>query len=323
MSDIRSFLSKQINDFIYFRKISGNWNESSYEPNLKLFDVYIAGNYPEFCTLTQEMVDTWCAKRETETNNSCRSRIYVVVSFIKYLRERNITDVDLPDIPIKEKRTYIPHAFTDTELKAFFRECDAISVYHNNPSHKLRKIVVPVFFRLIFSSGMRTTEARLLKRDDIDFDNGIVNIRSSKGHDQHYIVLHDSTLKLMQRYDATADKLIPRRTFFFPSLHDKAHPRGWVVWNFKTLWSKVSNSYATAYEFRHNYATNNINNWTDSGFNFDDKLLYLSKSMGHRSIEETKKYFSIVPTLSDILKEKTQESMDDIIPEVNNYEEAN
>lgn len=320
---ISSFLSPQIKNFIHFRRISGNWNESSYEPNLKLFDGYIARNYPGACTLTQEMADTWCAKRETETNNSCRSRIYVVVSFIKYLRERNITDIGLPEIPRKEKRTYIPHAFTDTELKGFFRECNALSVYNNNPSHKLRKIVVPVFFRLLFSSGMRTTEARLLKRDDAGLDNGIVNIRDSKGHDQHYIVLHDSMAKLMRRYDAAADKLIPGRTFFFPSLHDKPHPKGWVVWNFNELWSKVSNSDATAYELRHNYATHNINNWTDSGFGFEDRLLYLSKSMGHRCIEETKRYFSIVPALSDILKEKTQDSMDNIIPEVNSYEETN
>jgi site-specific recombinase XerD len=323
MSDIRSFLSPQVNNFIYFRRTSGNWNESSYEPNLRLFDRYIAENYPGFCTLTQEMVDTWCAKRETETNNSCRSRIYAVVSFIKYLRERNITDIGLPEIPRKEKRTYIPHSFTDTELKDFFRECDAISVYNNNPSHKLRKIVVPVFFRLLFSSGMRTTEARLLKRDGVDLDNGIVNISNSKGHNQHYVVLHDSMSLLMRRYDVAADKRIPGRKFFFPSTQDKPRPRGWVVWNFSVLWSKVSNESATAYELRHNYATHNINNWTESGFGFDDKLLYLSKSMGHSYTEETKKYFSIVPTISDILREKTQRSMDDIIPEVHKNEEAN
>jgi len=323
MNEFRSFLYPQMKDFINFRKISGNWNESSYEPNLKLFDGYIAGNYPEACVLTQEMAKAWCAKRETETNNSCRSRIYVVVSFIKYLRERNITDINLSEIPRKEKRTYIPHAFTDVELKGFFRECDVISVYNNNPSHKLRKIVVPVFFRLLFSSGMRTIEVRLLKRADVDLDNGIVSVRDSKGYDQHHVVMHDSMAELMQRYDVVADNLIPDRTYFFPSLYDKPHPKGWVIWNFNTLWSKVSSADATAYELRHNYATHNINKWAGNDFGFDDKLLYLSKSMGHRSIEETKRYFSIIPALSNILREKTGDSMDDIIPEVTDDEETN
>ena len=38
--------------------------------------------------------------------------------------------------------------------------------------------------------------------------------------------------------------------------------------------------------------------------------------MGHRTVEETKRYFSIVPALSEILSEKTGDSMDQILPEV-------
>lgn len=315
MTDFNSFLSPQIKEFIHFRKVSGNWNESSYEVNLKLFDRYIARTYPHASILTQEML-AWCEKRKTETNNSCRSRIYVVISFMKYLKSRKFTDICIPEVPRKEKRTYIPHAFTDRELKDFFHECDSLSVYNNNPAHRLRKIIIPVFFRLLFSSGIRTNEARLLKRNDVDLDNGIISIRDSKGHDQHYIVMHDSMTELMRLYDIAADKLISDRSFFFPALNDKPHPKGWVIWNFNTLWNRVNKANATAYELRHNYATYNINKWTDTGFDFEDKLVYLSKSMGHRSIEETKYYFSIIPTLSDILKEKTEASMNDIIPEV-------
>ena len=316
MRSFCSFLSPQMQEFIHFRRASGNWNESSYEVNLKLFDTYIARNYPDASILSQEMADAWCAKRDTEMNNSCRSRIYAVVSFIRYLRERGITGIDVPNVPHKERRTYIPHAFTDSELKDFFHACDTLSAYHGSLPNKLHKIIIPVFFRLLFSSGMRTTEARLLKRDDVGLDGGVINIRDSKGDDQHYVVMHDSMLELMRRYDAAADRLIPSRTYFFPSMYDGPHSRGWVVWNFNTLWGKTSNTTATAYEFRHNYAVHNIDQWTDAGFSFGDKMLYLSKSMGHRSIEETKRYFSIVPAFSDILKEKTGDSMGELIPEV-------
>jgi hypothetical protein len=75
------------------------------------------------------MLDSWCAQRETEANNSCRSRIYAVVSFVRYLQKRGLTDVKTPDIPKKEARTYIPHAFSDTELRNFFDACDSIKSY--------------------------------------------------------------------------------------------------------------------------------------------------------------------------------------------------
>lgn len=316
MRNFCSFLSPQIKDFIHFRKASGSWNESSYEGNLKLFDAYVAMNYPDARILSQEMANTWCAKRDTETNNSCRSRIYVVVSFIKYLKNRKATDIDIPMVPRKEKRSYIPHAFTDAELHDFFHACDTLSVYHNSLPNKLHKVIIPVFFRLLFSSGMRTNEARLLKRADVNLDSGVISIRDSKGGDQHYVVMHDSMAELMRRYDAAADRLIPGRIYFFPSMHDSPHPRGWVTWNFNALWGRAGCVGATAYELRHHYATYNINKWMDAGFDFEDKMLYLSRSMGHRSMEETKRYYSIVPAFSDILEEKTGNSMDMIIPEV-------
>ena len=54
--------------------------------------------------------------------------------------------------------------------------------------------------RLLFSSGIRTNEVRLLLRENVDLKRGILDIQYSKGHDQHYIVLHDSMLEIMRRW---------------------------------------------------------------------------------------------------------------------------
>ncbi len=159
------------------------------------------------------MVDGWCLTRNTETNNSCRSRIYVVVSFIRYLRKRGKTDVMEPDIPRKERRTYIPHSFTDVELENFFYACDSLSSVSYMPEQRSRKITIPVFFRLLYSSGIRTNEARMLRVEDVDLCRGIMNIRYSKGHAQHYVVLHDSMLGLLKRYDTAIRKQYPRRAY--------------------------------------------------------------------------------------------------------------
>jgi len=111
-----SFLAPLMQAYVSYQKASEHWNEASYEPNLILFDRYCRKQYPEAVHLSLEMVDGWCHKRDTETNNSCRSRIYVVASFIKYLKKRGKTGVMGPDIPKKERSTYIPHSFTEDEL---------------------------------------------------------------------------------------------------------------------------------------------------------------------------------------------------------------
>jgi len=320
MNKFTSFLEPFIQAYVSHQKASGRWNES-YEQNLLQFDRYCR-QYPKTATLSQEMVDGWCHKRDTETNNSCISRIYVVVSFIQYLKKRRKTDIMGPETPKKERRTYIPHSFTDTELGNFFHACDSLLSVPSTSEQRSRKITIPVFFRLLYSSGLRTNEARMLRIEDIDLYHGILNIRYSKGHSQHYVVLHDSMLELLKIYDTAIRKQYPHRTYFFPARGNASHRQQWVDTNFQELWNKYNSSHATPYALRHHYAIENINRWTDEGFGFDAKLLYLSKSMGHSTLESTKYYYSLVPGMADILEEKTGVDFESIIPEVD-YEESN
>ena len=316
MKNYNSFLSPLIQAYVDYHKASERWNETSYGPNLILFDRYCQKQYPDSIVLSQEIVDNWCRKRKTENNNSCRSRVYVIVSFIRYLKKRGKTDIREPEIPKIERRSYIPHAFTGDELKNFFYACDNIPNRPRTQEQRSRRITIPVFFRLLYSSGIRTNEARLLRVNDVDLNQGILDIRYSKGHAQHFVVLHNSMLDIMKEYDAVIGKQYPTRTYFFPARGDACHTRQWVQINFRQLWDKYNSTYATAYELRHHYATENINRWTDEGFGFDAKLLYLSKSMGHSILESTRYYYSLVPGLADILKDRTERTFDNIVPEV-------
>jgi len=311
----QSFLAPDIKSFIAYRKASRRWSDS-YELNLFYFDRYCFHTYPTAKALTQKMVDMWCAQRETEINNSCMSRIYVIIIFVRYLRNRDKTDVVEPVCPNKERRTYIPHAFTADELKAFFKACDDLPSASQSRKVLYRKITVPVFFRLLYSSGIRTNEARLLKVRDVDLEQGVLSIHCSKGNSQHFVVLHDTMLDLMKRYDAVAQSLAPAREYFFASPDRPFYSCDWVCKNFRELWDKYNNSHATAYELRHNYATENINQYVGDGFDFDSKLVYLSKSMGHSVLKSTKYYYSLVPAMADIMEARTGYDFDDIVPKV-------
>ena len=136
------------------------------------------------------MIDAWFSKRSTETNASCDTRTSTVRSLICYLKERNLTNVTLPPRLKCGKSVYIPHAFNEEELRRFFYECDQVVSMRPERKYNMKEIVCPVFFRLLYSSGVRTTEARYLKREDVDLVHGVLNIRKSKGYDQHYVALH-------------------------------------------------------------------------------------------------------------------------------------
>lgn len=316
-----SVFSSLIEKYVNYQKASGSWSETG-QRNIMYFDRFCTMHYPEE-HLFQEMVDAWCAKRETENNTSCITRTAVIRSFIKYLRHRNLTDV-LPTGPLKpEKKTYIPHAFTFTELERFFHECDSIVPYKLSPKFLIPKMTYPAFFRLLYSSGIRTTEARYLKRDEVDLVHGVLNIRETKGHAQHYVALHQSMTRLLLQYDYEVEHIYPGRIYFFETANGIHYSRQWVVNTFRTLWEKANGSgnRPVAYDLRHNYAITNINNWKEDVFEFHDKLHYLSKSMGHCQIESPLYYYSIVPGLADILLDKTETGFNEIVPEVDDEKE--
>lgn len=309
-----SVVAPLIEQFVKFQTASERWCRS-YEVQISLFDKFCNREFPNAQTLTQEMVNLWCTKRDTESAKSCRQRCYVVRTFINYLVERRLADVVLPILPSYSPSEYIPHAFSYEELARFFEACDSIEGVRTQ-EQRMRRITIPVFFRLLYSSGMRTTEARFLRVQDVNLETGLVDIRISKGYDQHFVVLHDTMLQLMRKYDAAISKMMPNRIYFFPSRKNGAHTEYWLYKNFRRIWDSVNSSYAVAYELRHNFATENINRWIGCGMDINQRMVYLSKSMGHRVFKSTEGYYHLVPKLANQLYQMSNASFEELIPDL-------
>jgi integrase len=316
----QSFLSDILKDYAAYRKASGR-ERISYLWNVRHFDRFCAGEYPSAKELSREMVDRWCRQRDTECNNSCRTRIYAVLSFLHYANAGGRTNTKIPALPRSTPKTYIPHAFSVEELQNFFRACDLFHV-RKGLNGSIRKITVPVFFRLLYSSGIRTAEARLLRKEDVNLETGVINIRYSKGNNRHFVVLHDTMLDLMKKYDAAISKMIPDRIFFFPTGSNKGHADARVGYFFKKLRFLNNRAYATACELRHHCAVENINGWIGPGLDTRMRLVSLSKSMGHRDAESAKYYYSLAPGLSEIIEHTTGEKFNEIIPDPPDDEES-
>lgn len=277
-------------------------------------------NFPDKNMLTKEMVDVWVAKRDTETASSNRSRIAPIIGFLKYALVRGWLNFDIPQqLPVKQERS-IPHAFTDEELRNFFKACDEIEdMPYTNA--KLKRIEVPVFFRLLYSSGMRTTEGRLLRCEDINLNTGVVTIRHTKGYNEHVIVLHNTMREVLVEYDKVVGQLLPNRQYFFPACQDKCHWNLWVSDCFREMWLKYNSAKAVPYHLRHNYAIENINKWTNAGYEVHDNLVALSKSMGHSLLANTLYYYSLVPKLHKTIEELSGAKFNQIIPDLPDEED--
>ena len=320
----RSKLASQFEEFILNRKAARRWS-GSYEDNLHFFDNYCAESYPDSKVLCNGMLD-WCRERPTENGNSCRYRITVVANFVRYANKRGWTDVMPPIVPGNCPCTYIPHAFTDDEIISLFKGIDAHVVksqsIQNTMDRRLNALELPVYVRLLYSTGMRTNEARWLERSDVNLKDGIIDINRSKGLDQHRVALHPSMTELLCRYDERMAGIMPNRKHFFPDKKDNAHQPHWADYHFKQVWHEISDEPARIYDLRSHYAVRNVTRWKGLGYEIHQKLLYLSRSMGHRELSSTYGYFNLTPNLTDKIRSCCEESFNSLLPNLPDYEQA-
>ena len=316
-------LQEMTEKYIEYRLLSGQ------KPSLNSGLAY----FLKFCAtkgdkITQEAVDEWFVKKESESPISYQTRFYHALSFIKHANERKWIKVIEPKRPRPAKSIYVPHFMTAVEIKNFFASCDSMlsEPYHKNSKkmerrQRLVNIIVPVFYRLIFSTGMRPIEARLLRRSDVDLKNGEVIIRHTKGYNEHMLVLHDTMLDLMKSYDELMNLLFPDRKMMFPNENDEPYDASWQNRMFQTHWSKYNDTKCVAYCFRHNYAITNINKLISIGTEATEQLVALSRSMGHASLKETLHYYSLVPQFGKILEDLCDSELDELLPNIDSYEE--
>lgn len=315
-----SVISGLLNRYISYKKASNAMGNSTLEC-LRSFNGYCATHHPEATTITENIINGWCDKRITESSESHNKRISPIRSFLRYANRRGWTNVRLPEFLPWSKKQYIPYPFSFEQLQAFFKITDSFedAKYLIDKVSGIRKIEIPVFYRLLYSTGMRTVEVRLLRCGDVDLKNGVININQSKGLDQHRIALHRTMWDLLIRYDEAMSALMPGRNYFFPNEYDEPYTRIWESYNFVRMWRLVSNDHARCYDFRSHYAVKNINSWKYTGPEWFDKLLYLSRSMGHRDISSTCHYYQLVPLFAEQLEALTAGEYHKLLPDLTNY----
>lgn len=314
--------STLLEKYIRHQKAAGSMSDSTHQV-LRFFNNHCAKVYPEGKNLTDDMILSWCKKRESENASSYNKRIAPIRSFLQYINKISSYEYQLPEYLPYDKKKFVPHAFSEDELHSLFEAADnMVRVTHNGGfAFRVRRMTFSVLLRFLYSTGLRTCEARMLKYSDVDLDEGVVNISKSKGINQHRIAMHKSLWDLLVEYDASISRYLPNRKAFFPNEFGDHLSRTHLPYQFNNVWKDVSSERARIYDLRSNYAVTNINKWRYVGPEWFDKLLYLSRSMGHTTIESTAYYYNLVPLFAEQLDELSSPGFKEMLPDLTNFYE--
>ncbi|MBU1064742.1 site-specific integrase [bacterium] len=156
----------------------------------------------------------------------------------------------------KEKK--LPIVLSESEVALIFKQI-------SNLKHKC------IIF-LIYSTGLRVSEATEIKVADIDSERMQIFIRNAKGSKDRYVLLSEKVLQLLRKYY----KIYEPEVWLFEGIGKKKYSTSSIQKIFKrALFKSGINKQATVHTLRHSFATHLLESGTD--------LRYIQEIPGHKS----------------------------------------
>ena len=285
--------------------------------NLKRFDEFTVKKYNSAITLTKEIVLDWCSKKPYEAQANQCSRASIIRQFSRYLDNIGVEAYIIPRNCFSKPRQYMPHIYTDEELRLFFSETDKC---HYSSLFPYRHLIMPIFFRMVYSCGLRLSEARLLKVGSVDLNNGILTIEHSKNDKSRLVPVAESLLERCRKFSAAVHLHSKSEDYYFPAIGGKPMTIMNVYKNFrKFLWKAGISHRGRGYgprihDFRHSFCVQCLKKWSEEGKDLMTYLPVLKTYLGHDSFSDTAYYLRLTADVFPGIILKLEKFYSNLIP---------
>jgi integrase/recombinase XerD len=285
---------------------------------LARFAAFCRAEFPGLHAPTRDVVEAWvtAAGRRGVTPATLRTLVAPVRQLARWLGRRGVNAYVLPAGVLPRPARYVPHIFTDVELAALFAQTDRC---HYNSQVPVRHLVMPVLFRTIYACGLRASEARLLRIDDVDLDTGVLQIREAKGGKDRQIPVSAPLHARLAGYHAQ----VAGRSggnWFFPGTAAQPLTLGNIDKNFRRfLWqARISHGGRghgpRVHDLRHTFVVNNLRSWFARGDDVGALLPVLQTYLGHASLADTAYYLRLTAESYPDITARVQHALGDVVP---------
>jgi len=225
---------------------------------------YNVGRFLDFIkksglNLSSESVKSYLLIQNVGVNSSRLQ--YASISF--FFREILNKPFSFEEIPIKKKEKQLPKVISKEKIKEMIDLTE-------NLKHKL-------IIKLLYSSGLRLQELIDLKRKDIDFERGIINVKKGKGKKDRITIISDYLkLDLLKYYSNNLFKT----EYIFEGRNGKYTKKS--VQKVLDEAGKRIKIKVTPHMLRHSFATHLLEQGTD--------IRHIQKLLGHSDLKTTEIY---------------------------------
>lgn len=288
----KSGLIKEFQDYLLVEKGLSENSIFSYTYDLKKFQTYLTDKKKGFLDVRTDDITEFLKdqKKKKISSRSMARAVAALRQFYRYLKEEDRINANPADkIQTPEIKKTLPDYLTIQEINELFASIREDDIY------ELRDKAI---FELLYSSGLRISEACMLKIDDVDLENMFLVVRG-KGGRERLVPFGQKSLDILSNYMENARETILRNRFsdylFISKKGDCLNRKS--VWRLlkKYIERTGITKVVTPHTFRHSFATHLIENNAD--------LRSVQELLGHIDISTTQIYTHLASrTLKEVHK---------------------
>jgi site-specific recombinase XerD len=295
----RSPLANHIAAFFDLKRAAG-CTERYGRSILRDFDRFMA-TQGEQGPVTTALLARWGASRPDLGPESRRKRWILIRQFCLYLR-RYLPETCVPD-PLLGRfppSRFRPRIVQPEEMKKLLAATTAVipgSRWALRP-HTYRTLLV-----LLYTTGLRISEALELQVGDVDLQERVITIRQTKFYKSRLVPFSEGLLPILRAYQRERLHLLgasARDAPFFPTRDGGHYSQSSVHYVWQDLVEHAGLHSATArgprvHDLRHSLATLRLAAWYREGVDVEAMLPRLATYLGHAKVASTYLYLTILP----------------------------
>jgi site-specific recombinase XerD len=295
--EFSSVFAPYIHKFIDAKEAMG-FSRKNFDMVLKGFDLFFIKEQVDTLFITQSLIAKWRATQVNCSEKTIYTKYSIIAQFSRYMNHLGFSCF-VPRLPKRKYNTYVPYIFTHEQIEVIFTTCDSLLMCsHGNLDSRL--FAMPAILRLLYSTGMRVSEATSLLNQDVDIERKLIMLRKTKNQQQRLIPINTSLFQVLNQYIEARDRLPLKninskeaRFFISPSGLALTQSRvyAWFMMVLKNCGiPHIAGRGPRVHDLRHTCAVHSLMNQVKSGADIYCVLPILSVFLGHKKPSSTETY---------------------------------
>jgi len=291
---------KMLKNFLEFKRSLG-YKYKTEETTLNAFYKYTNEHPDAKFGLTKEFMQKWAILGIRESRKSLSNRVSLLREFALYLSRIGYKVHILAPIKNARNKSFIPYIFSLEEMQKIFLIIDNLPASPNNSYNSNE--VYPILFRVLYSCGLRISEALHLKIKEVDTITGKIEINIAKNDKQRVVMMSDSLKEICHKYKSQYLLLKDENSTFFQHKNGSIRSVNRVNRFFKNILWQCEIAYLGRgkgpylHNLRHTFASHSFHKMHSNNIDMNVALPILSTYLGHEGIQATERYLKLATSI--------------------------